>query len=93
VLTHRNIVEKIAKPCAPPTNTGSFDCVRLAPHCAQDDSSNVSQMTRLCLPCEIAPRFCDWEAMRKQIPPASAALGVGMTRREGCGLGDARLAN
>src|SRR5882672_8428546 len=31
------ILEKVLRGAVPPSDTGSFDSVRLAPHCAQDD--------------------------------------------------------
>jgi len=35
--TERSVVEKLYGLAVPPPDTGSFDCVRLSPHFAQDD--------------------------------------------------------
>jgi hypothetical protein len=36
----RTLLEKSPSPEVPHTDTGSFDCVRLSPHFAQDDRSD-----------------------------------------------------
>jgi len=87
-LPDRTVVEKIAGPVVSPAGAGSFDCVRLEPHFAQDDKFRGAYKRRRA-PCPTRrPSFHDVEKRgAKQIPPASAALGVGMTRREACGEG------